>query len=262
MPRQHLVFTAFSCIGFLTLTPACSSSSDTPASTTSDTGASKDTATTNDAADGGAGSTFKDHGVVLDYLSRKPLADITVSEGGVTAKTDAAGAFSLDVPTGTPLELMLSGGTYTKTYIAEVILGQDYERKVPIPDLTLFHVGSNSFDGFDNTRGIVYVVARATGSCTSVDGGKITLKSPTDAKFEYFTDKLPDSARTEFKWVDDDTPVAAVYNVPPGQQIDIQIDHPTCKQIAFPAKVGEVTYTGRVTVEAGDANSVSIFYLQ
>ena len=261
MPRQHLEFTAFSCAVFLTLTPSCSSSDSSNPTGPTDTGTTQDTASS-DVADGGAGTTFKDHGVVLDYVSRKPLADITVSEGGVTAKTDATGAYSLTVPGGTPLQLTLTGTDYTKTYVAEVILGEDYERRVPIPQLTLFHVGEGSFDGFDNTRGIVYVVARATGSCASVNGGKITLKAPADAKFSYFTDKLPDSSRTEFKWVDDDTPVAAVYNVPVGQQIDVQIDHPTCKQIVFPAKVGNVTYTGKVTVEAGDVNSVSIFYLQ
>ena len=263
MPRQLPVFTSFYCICFLTLTPSCSSNGAASTGTTNDTGtATKDSASINDAADGGAGTTFKDHGVVLDYISRKPLAGITLTESGVSAKTDEAGAYSLDIPANKPVELVLSGGEYTKTFIGELMLGEDYERKVPIPLLGLFHVGEGSFDGFDHSRGIVYVVARATGACTSVDGGKITLKAPSDARYSYFTDKLPDADRKEFKWIDDDTPVAAVYNVPPGQQIDVQIDHPSCKQIAFPAKVGGTTYTGRVTVEAGDANSVLIYYLQ
>jgi hypothetical protein len=199
---------------------------------------------------------------VLDYIDRNPIKDITVTEGGLTATTDATGAYSLDIPANTPVTLKLTGGKYAQTYIAEIMLGKDYDRKVPIPELGLFHVGQGSLDGYDRSRGIVYVVARATGSCTSVDGGTVTLKSPTDAKWSYFVDKLPAPTQTSFKWLDDDTPVGAVYNVPAGQQIDIQIDHPTCKMIPFPATVNQVTYTGKVTVEAGDSNSVLIYWLQ
>ena len=245
-------------------TASACSSSDSANPVATDSGAKSDApgSDANADADAGSGKTFTDKGVVLDYISRKPLADITLSEGGLTTKTDATGAYSLTVPADTPMELVLSGGEYTKTYIAEVALAADYPRMVPIPQLALYHVGVNSFDGYDSTRGVVYIVARATGSCTDVSGGSITLKSPADAKVSYFTDKLPDMDRKTFKWVDDDTPVAAVYNVPAGQQVDIQIDHPTCKHMPFPATVKGATYTGRVTVEAGDANSVLIHHLQ
>jgi hypothetical protein len=263
MPQQPLVFTTFSCIAFLTLTPSCGSNDSANPITTSDTGTTKDSASTTDVADGGAGTTMvKDHGVVIDYISGKPVSGITLSENGNAATSDDTGSYSLEVPTDKPIELTLTGADNPKTYIAEVILGADYARKIPIPVLSLFRVGKNSFDGFDASKGLVYMVVRATGSCTDVSGGTITLKSPSDAKFEYFTDKLPDADRKEFKWVDNDVPVAAVYNVPLGQQIDVQIDHPTCKQIPFPAKVGSATYTGRVTIEAGDVNSVLIYYLQ
>jgi hypothetical protein len=266
MPRASRVFTAFSCTILLAIAgaPSACSSSDSANPIAADSGATVDSGASdaNADADGGSGKTFADKGVVLDYITRKPLADITLSEGGITAKTDATGAYSMTLPADTPVELVLTGGEYTKTFIAEVSLAADYSRIVPIPQLALYHVGVNSFDGYDATRGVVYIVARATGSCTDVSGGSITLKSPADAKVAYFTDKLPDMDRKTFKWVDDDTPVAAVYNVPAGQQVDIQIDHPTCKHMPFPATVKGATYTGRVTVEAGDANSVLIHHLQ
>jgi hypothetical protein len=259
---QRCVFTAFSCVVFLTLTPSCSSSdSPNPASTT-DSGANKDTTSNTDAADGGAGGTVKDRGVVFDYLSGKPVANITLTENGTTATTDDKGAFSLDVPTGKPLELVVTGADTPKTYIGEMILGADVDRKIPIPTLSLFRVGKNSFTDIDPAKALVYLVVRPTGACTDVSGGTITVKSPADAKYEYFTDKLPDAERKEFKFIDPDVPVVAVYNVPVGEQIDVEITHPTCKQIPYPAKVGTETYTGRVTTEGGDANSVLIYYLQ
>lgn len=233
-------------------------SSSTPATTTD---AGSDTASSNET--GTAQAT--DHGVVMDYGNGKALGGITVAQGGVTATTDDKGQYSMKVPANTPMQMVLTGPSYTRTILGELSIASDIEREVNLPQITLFHVGQSALDGYDTSKGIVYLLVRPTGSCTSVDGGTVKVNAPADAKFAYFVDKLPDMSATSMKANASDPeniPQVAVYNVPVGQQIDVTITHPTCKQAAFPVTVKNVTYTGKVNVEAGDANSVAFYYLQ
>jgi hypothetical protein len=58
------------------------------------------------------------------------------------------------------------------------------------------------------------------------------------------------------------TPAVSVYNLTPGVDFVFELKHPTCKQAAFPLTVGTKTITGKVTTEAGNANSVLVMYLQ
>ncbi|MGZ5970245.1 MAG: hypothetical protein ACXWP4_21395 [Polyangiales bacterium] len=206
-----------------------------------------------------------DRGTVIDYGSSKPLKDITITEVGVTGTTDSTGKYSLTVPKDTPLNLVLAGTDYTKTILGEQSFSSDYDRQeIPIPQLTLFHVGEGALDGYDTAKGSVYLLVQATGSCKDITGGTVTVKSPADAKIAYFKDKLPDTSVTSFVAMEGRLPAATIYNVPAGTglSLDLTITHPTCKQKAFPAVVNGVTFTGKVNVEAGDANSVAFYFLE
>lgn len=204
-----------------------------------------------------------DRGVVSDYGSGKALAGITVQEGGMTATTDSKGAFQLSVPKDKPVSLVLTGPDYIKTIIGEVSISSTYDRIIPLPPASLFHLGQSALDGLDKTKGLVYLLVRTTGSCTSNEGAKITVVTPADGKLAYFDGKLPDPALTAVKSSGDpDLPSAVLYNVPIGSSIDVKIEHATCKLAPFPVTVGGVTYLGKVAVEPGDANSVLHYYLQ
>ena len=226
-------------------------------------GSSAHVATQQDAGGLGedAGPSFNDHGVVVDYSTAKPVAGVTLTDGTQTHTTDATGSFAFAVPAGVPLSLVLTAPMYTKTYLPELSLTGDYDRaNIPFPDLQLFHLAQQAFDGYDTSRGIVYIVVTAIGSCASVEGGSLTVVIPTDGKVGYFEKRFPTASRTTFKA--NETPAAAVYNVPAGTQIRVTMTHPTCTMAPFPVTVGGVTYTGQVPVEAGDANSVANYYLQ
>jgi hypothetical protein len=208
-----------------------------------------------------AGPTFNDHGIVLDYSTSKPLAGITITDGAQTFTTDATGAFAFQVPAATPMTLLLTGPNYTKTYLPELSLTADYDRAtIPLPDLSITHLAQLALDGYDTSRGIVYLVVAAIGSCATVEGGSVTIVAPADGKVGYFDKRFPSASRTTFKA--NETPAAAVYNVPAGTQIEITITHPTCTMAPFPVTVAGVTYTGKVTVEAGDVSTVANYYLQ
>lgn len=205
-----------------------------------------------------------DHGTVQDYGSGKRLPGITVTVGGVyTATTDAKGEYRLTLPKDKPMSLVLTGPGYVKTILAELGLSADLDRTIPLPPLSLFHLGQSALDGYDTTKGIVYLLVRTTGTCATADGGQIAVVSPAGAKLAYFDGKLPDAALTAItKSGDPDQPVAAVYNVPAGSAVDVTVTHPTCKHAAFPVTVSGITYNGKVAVEAGDVNSVLYHYLQ
>lgn len=185
------------------------------------------------------------------------LAGITVQEDGLTATTDSKGQFELSVPKDQPVSLILTGPDYIKTIIGEVSISSTYDRLIPLPPASLFHLGQSALDGFDKTKGLVYLLVRTTGSCASNEGAKITVVSPTDGKLSYFDGKLPDPALGAVKSSGDpDLPSAVLYNVPVGTAVEVKVEHPTCKQAPFPVTVNGVSYLGKVAVEAGDVNSV------
>lgn len=231
----------------------CGSDDATATNTVTDSGTSGDAAPT----------TAIDHGVVKDYGTGKLLAGITLQAGTAKTTTDAKGEYTLTVPRNTPLQLVLTGPEYVRTILGEVSIDTRIERIIPIPDLSLFHVGQSALAGYEAGKGIVYILVRTTGSCANADGGTITVTAPADAKLEYFASKLPDPDLKAIKGSGDpDAPVAAAYNLAAGAVVQFKVDHPTCKQAPFPVTVDGVTYHGKVAVETGDANSVIHSYLQ
>ena len=205
--------------------------------------------------------TVNDTGTIVDYdIQSKPIAGATLTEGDWSTTTDAHGKFSMAVPLNTPLSLVLTAPKYTKTLFDEISLQQDADRgPLPIPLLDTYHLGQQALPSFDTTRGSVYLVVHARGNCASVAGGTVTINSPSDALMAYFNGEIPSQRQS---MVRDQLPVAVVYNVPAGSQIDVTITHPACKQAPFPVVEGGVTYTGRITVEGGDANSTANYYLE
>lgn len=241
---------------------ACSASN---ASTSTDAGA-RDGASPADAGAVDAGppppGMATNTGMVMDYDNPlSPVPGVTVTAGTATATTDTKGRWSLDVPLNTPVSLLLTAPTYTNTYLGEMIQTGGTADLGPIllPKLDTFHLGQQVLSQLDPTQGIVYVVAKAIGSCTSVAGGTFTVNSPAGARTTYFKGYLPSTTQTSFR---DQTPVAAIYNIPPGAHLDLTVMHPTCTPVSFPATVGNVIYTGNVTVEGGDANSALNVYLE
>jgi hypothetical protein len=112
---------------------------------------------------------------------------------------------------------------------------------------------------------LVHVVVVPTGSCTSVAGGTLTVTSPAGAQVMYFaTTGYPSTSQTSFADLHDGRPVADIYDATPGATLTVQVSHPTCTMVPFPAPYGGGTLTGVVPLaasEPGDANAAMIIVL-
>jgi len=252
---------------------ACSSTSDdTAPSQTADAG--PDTSWKNGPAAGGV----TERGVVMDYGTMLttgqlvPVEGLTVTDGDQTATTDANGAWSITLPAGSTFAPVLTGtahgDAYSSVFLPEAtpVAGADLDRgNLIVPDVSTFQLERLSLSA-DSSLAIVHVVVLATGSCTDIVGGTLTVTSPPGAKVMNFDAKgYPSSVIPSFiKPQYPDRPVADIYDLPVGSDIAFHVDHPTCKQTSA-AVVPGGTFTGKVTTKAaepGDNNSALVVTLE
>jgi hypothetical protein len=198
------------------------------------------------------------HGTVVDYFSSTPLAGFTVTDGNNTTTTDAAGYFLLPAPMGVKLNPTVTGPSYSTLYLPEATAAAaDVDRgDIPIPSTSSFALAQNVLAS-DSTKAIVYVTLVRTGSCTSLAGGTLTVLSPAGTSVAYFT---PQGLPTGKAFIDrtGNLPVALVFNVPPGEDVTIALNHPTCTLAPADTNVNGAVFTGHVTTaaaEPGDHNS-------
>ena len=262
------------CLAFFLANSACSSASR---GTASSGGAAGDRDAAVAAEDAGAGvdaasitgydGSSTAHGVMIDYFTLKPLAGLTVSANGATSTTDANGAWSITVPGAAVLTPSVTGPDYAPLIFPETVpAAADMDFGASVVGTT------NAFQleqgGLGNTpsKGIVQVVVRALASCGSADGATIKVLSPSGASAVYFdANGLPDPSLTAPETVKAPRPVAVIYDVAPGSQLRLQVNHPTCKQASFPLVDQGRTYTGQTTINAaepGDYSSAVVLFLQ
>jgi hypothetical protein len=218
-----------------------------------------------------------EHGILLDYgtylTSAKlvPVSGLTVTDGDQSTTSDAQGRWSLTMPAGAVLAPTVTGTSKGDAYSTLLLpsataAGTDVDRgNIIFPDQSTFMIEQQILSS-DTSGAIVQVVAVATGSCTSVAGGTITVTSPAGAKVMYFNDTgTPSSAQTSFAGLTDGKSVAAIYDVSPGADLQLTVSHPTCKQAPWPATLTGAAFDGKVTTKAaepGDYNSGLVVQLQ
>ena len=207
------------------------------------------------------------HGIVIDYFTNAPLAGFTVTDGQNTTTSDAAGNFVLPAPAGVALAPTVTGPMYSTLHLPEAMAsGVDVNRgALPIPSSSTFAL-EQQVVGNDQTMALIQITVVKTGACTAIAGGTVTVNSPAGALVKYFTPQgLPTA--TSFQEVDGsrNKPAAVVYNVPPGQPIDITINHPTCKQVATGTPFNGMLLSGNVATvatEPGDVNASLVYVLE
>ncbi len=249
----------------------CSSSSSSDAPSPPADAGHHDAQAVPPAADAGTLDAFAgaatEHGTILDYGTLKPQAGLTVTDNGMSATTDDAGAFSLMVPAGSKLTPQVTGPSYTHLLFPESLPAAadvDFGTLV-MPASSIFMLEQV---GLSNkmTQALVQIVVVTAPTCASAVGGTLDVVSPPGTSFAYFSsDSLPDGTVTSFAAVTPPRPVAVVYNVTPGAPLDLQITHPTCKQAAFPFTYQGKIYTGDVPTKAtepGDYNSAMVMMLE
>jgi hypothetical protein len=257
---------------FVALVCSCSSSSgsapaDTPDASGDDAGNGAETAP----------ATFTEHGSIIDYgtliSSGKtvPVAGLTVTDGTQSATTDAQGNWSLTLPVGTTMSPSIAGTTKGDPYSTLFLPtgtsgGGDVDRgTIVVADVSTFQLERLILSA-DSTKAVVHVAASATGSCTSVAGGTITVTSPAGASVMYFNAKgLPATTATSFPDLPFPGPVAVIFNVDPTQNLVFQVSHPTCTTAPVPLMLGGASFPGQVVMqpaEPGDFCSVVLTQLQ
>jgi hypothetical protein len=207
------------------------------------------------------------HGVVIDYFTNAPLAGFTVTDGQNTTTSDASGNFLLPAPMGATLAPTVTGPMYSTLHLAEATVSSvDVDwRAIPIPSSSTFGL-EQMIVGNDQSTALIQITLLKTGACTAIAGGSVTVNSPAGALVKYFTTQgLPTAP--SFQEVDAslNKPAAVVYNVPPGQQIDITINHPTCKVVSRAQPINGLLLSGNVATaatEPGDVNASLVYVLE
>jgi hypothetical protein len=150
---------------------------------------------------------------------------------------------------------------YINVHLPEEISEADNDRHdLPLPDLQTFQLGQYAQRGYDLTKASISIAVYALPPCAGTEGTTLKVVSPPGASVEYFQASFPSAAVTAT--VAGEIPAVSVYNLDPGAEFVFELTHPTCKQVPWPVKVGSLTFTGKVTTEAGNANSVLIMYMQ
>ena len=114
--------------------------------------------------------------------------------------------------------------------------------------------------GRNADKGLVVVKVNPQPPCASEEGATLTIDPPGEAKLTYFNGSLPQTSLTAVKA--GSTFSAAFYNVEVGVPLKITVTSPECGQVPFPIDVGDVTYTGALTAEPGNALSYVRLYIK
>jgi hypothetical protein len=201
-------------------------------------------------------------GRIVDVQSSDPVPGATVTVEGKSATTNAAGQYELLVPRNKPYTMTVTSEGYHKLIEQELVHDKE---SLARGDTNLLSnqtalLLSAFLTGRKSDKGYIVVKAEPRPPCTSEDGATLAIEPVGEAQLTYFGQQLPDRTRTS---VLAGTPISAVfYNVDVGVPLTIKVTSPTCEQQAFPATVGDVTYTGGLRAEAGDVIAYSRVYLQ
>jgi hypothetical protein len=201
------------------------------------------------------------HGRVVDYFNLTPLAGFTVTDGANSATTDADGVFVLPAPMDTPLAPTVTGPSYSTLQLAAAHAAADDMDLGPITIPSSATFGTElSVLGADQSKALVQVIIIPTGACTSLAGGTLTVQSPSDASVAYFSPSgFP--VADMFYDVMSHRPSAVLFNVEPGADIEVEMNHPTCKLAPKGTAYNGAIYDGvatTVATEPGDHNEALV----
>jgi hypothetical protein len=206
-----------------------------------------------------------EHGRLVDYFTNMPLAGLTVTDGTNSVTTSADGTYVLPAPMGTTLKPVASGTGYATLYLPEgTAEGVDVDFSDVVMATTSNFALEQSILANDQTKSLVHIALHKTGACTTVAGGTITVNAPANAKVAYFA---PSALPTGTSMIDrpSNQPIAIVYNVEPGSDLDLTWNVPGCTVAPVGTVRNGLALSGKVTTmatEPGDNTAALNFVLQ
>lgn len=220
-------------------------------------------------------NTFNQTGTIVDFSAKTGLADMIVTGGGATAKTDSTGKYTLAVPKNAPYTMTVAsdpnGSTsYLTLNEQEWQLSGDVDRgKTSAVSNTLEGILKSALSSTpDPTLAVLSVQVIATGACASANGAVISvpgLPAPdagasdggATPSIEYFSGGFPAVSATSVT-NNGETPSAIIWNMPINASFkDVTVTPPAgCTVKTFPTidpsdagPGANLTYTGNVKLE-------------
>ncbi|HVJ91162.1 MAG TPA: carboxypeptidase regulatory-like domain-containing protein [Labilithrix sp.] len=200
--------------------------------------------------------------VIRAQTTDEGIAGATISVADKSVTTNASGDYEIIVPRNTPYGMTVAAEGYYKLLEQELILkkaslDQGVTNLLPTTTANLL---LGLFPERRADKGIVVVKVHVRSPCASEEGATITVAPAGEAKVIYFAGALPDSQQTSVKA--GSTFSAALYNVDVDVPLSFTVHSPNCQQARFPIDEGDVSYTGNITAEAGEALSYMRLYLE
>jgi hypothetical protein len=183
------------------------------------------------------------HGTIVDFVTKNPIAGATVSAAGESVTTDANGAYAFSIAPDKPYTVSVTAPGYGKLVLQErTIEADEDDGEMNLVSTSEATAVEALLPGYDATLGGLSVQVVPTGSCASAEGATISVSPAGAAKIAYFAGGVPSATQTSVSAVQ--FPSAVVYDVQPGVPLTLTVAHSTCAQVAFPAVEGAIRYTG------------------
>ncbi|HVH47026.1 MAG TPA: hypothetical protein VM925_32000 [Labilithrix sp.] len=204
----------------------------------------------------------KQTGKIIAIQTDEGIPGATVTIAGKSVVTNETGDYEILVPRNEPYRMTVVANGFYKLIEQEWMVRQaTHDRgttdlvKVETAEVLDALVGDRKPE-----KGVVLVKVYPRPPCDSEGGSTLTIDPPGEAKVLYFNGSLPDFSQHS---VQAGTYIsAAFYNVEVGVPVKVIVHSPKCLQAPFPIDVGDVTYTGNLTAEAGAAFAYMRVYIQ
>jgi hypothetical protein len=202
------------------------------------------------------------HGTIVDYGTKAPIAGATVAAAGESVTTDATGAYSFSVEPGEPYIISVTAPGYGKLVLQERSIAADEDDgEMNLVSTAEANAVAAALDGYDSSLGALSVEVLATGSCASPAGATISVLPAGAARVAYFLNGMPSAPQTSVNPFA--LPSAVIYNVQPGVPLTLFVGETQCTQVPFPTVQGAIRYTGGgIETEAGGVTTFADVFLQ
>ena len=194
-------------------------------------------------------------GRVVDAVDKFGVAGATVSIAGRTALTGEDGTYEIVVPRNTPYSMSVTASEHFKLNEQEwIVKGALFDRTdTSLLATDIAKLLASFLPPRDTTKGLLMVRVNPLPPCDSEQGTTLSIEPAGTSKVTYFAGGTPKPSATSV--TKGEAFSAAFSDVDTGVAIKVNIDSPTCEQVAFPVDYQDVTYTGVQKTEGGDALS-------
>jgi len=186
----------------------------------------------------------------LDTKASVPGVTVNADFGNHSTVTDALGAWSLSrLPKFIPFTPTVAADGFVRITLQEYVLLGDFDRGgFELAPEARAATSRGRLSDYDPTKGVQHFTLINTGHCEDPSGATIAVPPGSSARVKYFKNgRLSDEPSIS----SNEDPQVYFYNVDLDEPFEYELVHPTCKVVPFPVRVGNVVYTGKLTVEPG-----------